>query len=145
MTKQYKSVEQIVTNYFVEKIIRKDSIPREKPADEVILYDSSRMFYGIVASYFRIPTLLRKINHEQTIIQKLNSDKISNNEAGVTGLGFGAIAVMGLQLYAINEIVEKQNYAPAFVMLATNLLSGLYEFTRAKVNKKAEVNINSTN
>jgi len=116
MTEKYKSVEQRIW----------DSV---EPNLGLVL----KGFYGICATPFRIPTFVRKMNKDQTIM-----DRSTHTLADVLFLSCGIAlgvwsSMVALPIYCANEI-SKNNYAPAIATAATlavtNIASGVYESIR---------------
>ncbi len=122
MTKEYKSIEKRI---FVDSGIK-----------DFLVYGGKGLYYT-VATIFRIPTGIRKIINNQTIIkmEDLNNFKTARSKGLNMGVVFGIVGNAAYLLRSLDE-ASKNNYIPLAVFGATNLASGLYELGRLKQSKQ---------
>ena len=103
--------------------------------------------YGTVVSFFRIPTLIRKLNEKETFSQRMNSSEIVvfTELARATGLlaTAGGLAAVGTYTYdAVRDALEG-NYIRASILVGTNFASGIYEAVRRSSKSSKETFITS--
>ena len=120
---EYKSVEQRLESNILQPIAKE-------------IYYFGREFYGSLASCFRIPTFIRKSENSQSPVFKYGRREEGNFSP--VGLGFGIIAGIATIATVLanyfnnfeNSVVSENLEYLGYTMLATNLLSGIYELGR---------------
>ncbi len=124
---KYSSLEQRIIKYTKE-----------------LVYDSIRTTYGVSISFFKAPTIWRKLNNAQTIIQE-NNDKPVTNYLGV-GIGTGTGILVGISaiIYCIQSSGQESDifqvtseFLPRLksmgyfsIPFITNMISGIYELNK---------------
>ena len=127
---EYKSVEQRIGDNIrsgVEKGIGY--------LEFVGVGDFVRAFYGTTASFFRFPTVIRKLVKNQTWMNRTKSGEYLLPQLVIGGL-FGGILSSGFSYFALTQ-VNKQNYIPLAVLAATNLASGMFELGKLSGKKES--------
>lgn len=99
--------------------------------------------YGILATPFRIPTFLRKLECEQTLANKISQKDEENNIYTIRlGMASGMLGLLGIASYLTKEAING-NYTPAITtgitLTATNVISGVYELGKSLKRHRSEV------
>ena len=107
------------------------------------VYEFGRASYGAVAGMFRFPTSVRKMVNDQTLMETVwrRDERFSTAIGGVLGLLSGIISAGGIITYLLNEAVDKRNYIPIGVLVATNVASGLFELGRLPKSRQENLEL----
>lgn len=133
MEQDYKSVEQRIW----------DATKSTRDAFGNFSSGFIKSFYGMVATPFRIPTLIRKFSENQTLVQKYPTpEEFSNSEFNgvMSGVVLGAMTDVGIPLAIASNCHSKEDYTnlalAGAALLVTNVGSGIFEATRTAFRKK---------
>jgi hypothetical protein len=91
----------------------------------------------MTASMLRLPTALRKKLNKQSFFYH---NKITDGV--ILGGIAGFMADVDLLVYSFAAIKHENDYLPAAILLATNLVSGIYELGRLKISREENKEVN---
>jgi len=100
---------------------------------------AGRVYYGTVATIFRVPTFVRKFCNDQLINNEWMEAETRNQPlknrsrfyGGLSGLCAGVISDLLLGGYAIiGAVINNENYTPLAILGITNLASLIFEAGR---------------
>lgn len=122
MDDNYRSTEQKIWDSDVVRSIRKST-------KEIGEY-SGKIFYGTVATLFRVPTFIRKVQHGQLAPTIQNKTESESSKLGfLVGLVLGGIADATI-VTQIRDETQNGNYIPLAFLIGANVLSLGYEIGR---------------